>query len=69
MDGEHTARPPYFIHFGRGLETETQLVIDSSCVPVSAPLMTRPDSIHATAAASTTPGSRDKLETKGETIA
>jgi hypothetical protein len=31
MDGEHTARPPYFIHFGRGtvlgrgLETETQL--------------------------------------------
>ena len=18
MDGEHTARPPYFIHFGRG---------------------------------------------------
>jgi hypothetical protein len=33
------------------------------------PLMTRPDSIHATSAASTTPGSRDKLETKGETIA
>jgi len=32
MDGEHTARPPYFIHFGRGRgrETGTQLVIDSS---------------------------------------
>src|SRR5208337_684064 len=33
------------------------------------PLMTRPDSSHATAAASTTPGSRDTLETTGETIA
>jgi hypothetical protein len=37
--------------------------------PEFAEVVTRLDSIHVTAAASTTPGSRDKLETKGEAIA
>jgi len=37
MDGEHTARLTSYILVGNvGVETGTQLDIDSSCVPVSA---------------------------------